>query len=186
MKKNTSIKGEYGIGFEMGGTEIRDLQSLLNSRRMQMAQVSANGFGSVEHKMEQVKTYRGVEFVNDAASCNANSVYAALSNLNKKTVWITSFEQWGEVGAQIADLMQSISKNISYVVFLGNENSPSRSFLEGLGVSSEPASDMESAVRMAFYLAGSNHAVLYCPGVPAAEQSIEERGHAFKSAVAQL
>ena len=55
MKKITSVKGEYGIGFEIGGSEIRDLQGLLNSRRTQVEAIATNGFGAPEHKMEFVK-----------------------------------------------------------------------------------------------------------------------------------
>ena len=187
MKKITSVKGEYGIGFEIGGSEIRDLQGLLSSRRAQMAAMATNGFGAPEHKMEFVKNIRGIDFINDAASVNVNGVYMALSNLQKKAVWVTSFEQWGEAGGLFAELMQFISTKITSVVFVGNENSPSRTILEGMGVTTEHAADMESAVRTAFYSAGINHAVLYSPGTPAEQgETIESRGGAFKDAVAQL
>lgn len=188
MKKITSVKGEYGIGFEIGGSEIRDLQGLLNSRRTQVETIATNGFGAPEHKMEFVKNIRGIDFINDAASVNANGVYMALYNLQKKAVWITSFEQWGEAGGLFGELMQFISTKISSVVFVGNENSPSRATLEGLGARTEYAPDMESAVRMAFYSAGINQAVLYSPGSPAENEgcTIEKRGSSFKDAVAQL
>ena len=186
--KKASVKGDYRFDRGIAGSEIRDLQGLLNSRRTQVASMAANGFGTPEHKMEFVKNIRGIDFVNDAASINVNGVYMALSNLQKKAVWITSFEQWGEAGGLFAELMQFISKNITSVVFVGNELSPSRSLLEGMGVPTEYAPDMESAVRTAFYSSGINHTVLYCPGTPADNQgdSIEKRGSAFKDAVAQL
>ena len=188
MKKITSVKGEYGIGFERGGSEIRDLQGLLNSRRTQVATIANNGFGTPEHKMEFVKNIRGIDFTNDAASVNVNGVYMALSNLQKKAVWITAFDQWGEAGGLFAELMQFISTKITSVVFIGNEDSPSRTILEGMGVSTEYAPDMESAVRTALYSAGINQTVLYCPGTPADTpgDSIEKRGSSFKDAVAQL
>ena len=86
--KKVSVKGDYGFERGIAGSEIRDLQGLLNSRRTQMATLASNGFGAPEHKMEFVKNIRGVDFVNDAASENVNGVYMALSNLQKQTVWI--------------------------------------------------------------------------------------------------
>lgn len=182
--KKVSVKGDYGFDRGIGGSEIRDLQGLLNSRRTQMATLASNGFGAPEHKMEFVKNIRGVDFVNDAASVNVNGVYMALSNLQKKTVWITSFEQWGEAGGLIEDLMYFLQTKVSSVVFVGDAASPSRAMMEGMGVTTECAGDMESAVRTAFYSAGKDQQVLYCPGTSA--DSVAQRGNAFKTAVAQL
>ena len=182
--KKVSVKGDYGFDRGIGGSEIRDLQGLLNSRRTQMATLASNGFGAPEHKMEFVKNIRGVDFVNDAASVNVNGVYMALSNLQKKTVWITSFEQWGEAGGLIEDLMYFLQTKVSSVVFVGDAASPSRAMMEGMGVNTECAADMESAVRTAFYSSGKDQQVLYCPGTSA--NSIAQRGNAFKTAVAQL
>lgn len=186
--KKVSVKGDYGFERGIAGSEIRDLQGLLNSRRTQMATLASNGFGAPEHKMEFVKNIRGVDFVNDAASENVNGVYMALSNLQKQTVWITSFEQWGEAGGLFADLMYFIQTKVSSVVFVGDAQSPSRAMLEGMGVVTDCASDMESAVRTAFYSAGKDHQVLYCPGTPAENDggTIARRGSSFKNAVAQL
>lgn len=186
--KKVSVKGDYGFDRGIGGSEIRDLQSLLNSRQSQMETLASNGFGAPEHKMEFVKNIRGVDFVNDAASVNVNGIYMALSNLQKKTVWITSFEQWGEAGGLIEDLMYFIQSNVTTVVFMGDASSPSRATLEAMGVQTEHAGDMESAVRTAFYSAGKGQSVLYCPGVSVdcGGESVAERGSSFKNAVAQL
>ena len=186
--KKVSVIGDYGFERGIGGSEIRDLQSLLDSRQSQMEKLSSNGFGAPEHKMEFVKNIRGVDFVNDAASVNANGIYMALSNLQKKTVWITSFEQWGEVGGLIEDLMYFLKSMVTSVVFVGDAASPSRATIEGMGVSTEYAGDMESAVRTAFYSAGKGQSVLYSPGVPAGSEgeTVAERGSSFKNAVAQL
>ena len=172
----------------MGGSEIRNVGTLLDSRRAQVASMASNSFGVSEHRMELVKNIRGIDFVNDAASVNVNGIYMALDNLQKKAVWITSFEQWGEAGDLFADLMQLITSKISSVVFLGNGSSPSRTIIEGMGVPTDCANDMETAVRVAFYSAGANQEVLYCPGVPADTngESIAQRGTSFKSALAQL
>ena len=60
--KKVSVKGDYGFDRGIGGSEIRDLQGLLNSRRTQMATLASNGFGAPEHKMEFVKNIRESAF----------------------------------------------------------------------------------------------------------------------------
>ena len=170
----------------MGGSEIRNVQILLSLRDKQVASIATNGLGTPEHRMELVKTIGGIDCVNDAAAVNANGIYMALTTLQKKAVWITSFDQWGEAGDLFADLMQLITTKITSVVFLGDEASPSRTIIEGMGVPTECAHDMVTAVRIAYYSAGINQALLYSPGMPADSESVADRGFSFKSALAQL
>lgn len=191
MKRITSVKGEYGIGFEIGGPEIRDLAGLFASRKAQVETIPSiqnNNPAIIENKMEFVRKIRGIDFINDAATSNVNGIYMALSNLPKKAVWITEFENWGEAGGLFAEIMQLIQSKVTTVVFIGNEASPSRSIIEGMGVPTECEGDMESAVRTAFYSAGINQAVLYSPGTSAESkgETISQRGDEFKSALAQL
>ncbi|MBR0078699.1 MAG: hypothetical protein IJP72_09915 [Bacteroidales bacterium] len=187
MKRITSTKGEYGIGYEMSGSEIRDIQGLLANRNAQLSTMRAQNLNMTEHKMEFVKNIRGIDFINDAASVNANGIYMALSNLQKKAVWITAFEQWGEVGNQFAEMMEFIKTKITSVVFVGSETSPSRTIIEGMDIPTEHAADMESAVRTAFYSAGINQSVLFSPGATDIfGEGISQSGDSFKSAVAQL
>lgn len=184
-KSRISVKGEYGVGYAYGSTSVRDFQSLLDIRS---AQTLPEDFQQSEHRLESVKTVRSVDFVNDSASVNQNGIYMALSNVtkSKSVTWITSFDDWNSIGAE---LLQMIVEKVSMIVYLGKCDDATKSFLNILGVRTEVSSDMETAVRIAFYGSSSDQQVLLCPGVPAGEEygcSFAVRGKEFKNAVAQL
>jgi len=183
MKRNISAKGEYGIDFSFNNNEVRNYQELLNKRNKTLNSF-CEGFGTPEHKMEFVKTIRDIDFINDAASCNANSIYMAFSNAVKKVTWITHFKQWGEVSG---DFLQMMMQKVSHIIFIGEYDYPSIAFVEALHISTNVAADIETAVRKAFYATPRGEAILYCPGNALQEgESINDRGTLFKNAVAQL
>ena len=177
--KSRSIKGEYGIDYAIGTSGVRNFQELLDRRNQQLAAQMADT--TPEHRMEFVKSFRGVDFINDAASENANGIYMALSDRTKPTTWITSFTDWNSIGV---DLLQLIIQKVNAIVFYGEEDDQTRSFIEALNIHHEQSEDLETAVRIAFYSSRQGDEVLFCHGTPAT--NCAERGSEFKSSVAQL
>ena len=185
MKKSrNSIKGEYSYNTGIAGSSVRDFQQLLEQREGQMS-VHRDLFDGLEHRMEAVKTFRGVDFINDAASESENSIYMALTNVSKPVTWITSFTGWDHIDDK---LLQMIIRKVKAIVFYGEEDDKTRNFIDILNISSNYSEDMETAVRMAFYASSGEDVVLYCPGTPCAESgdTISARGKLFKMSVAQL
>ena len=184
MKKSrNSVKGEYGIGYAFSAPVVRDFQELLNCRMAQQTAFSQDG---PEHKMEFVKSFRDVDFVNDSASTNVNGLYLALSEATKQVTWITSFTAWDDIDVS---LLQLIVEKVNMIVYLGEENAETHRFLDALNVRYDRCEDMETAVRIAFYGSSAGQEVLFSPGVPAGieyDDDIAVRGDEFKSAVAQL
>ncbi|SRR5574344_1006406 len=185
MKKSkSSVKGEYSFADSINSPTIRNFQALLDSRNRQLSATTEMMSGN-EHKMEFVKTIRGIDFINDSASSNANGIYMALSNVEKKVTWITSFTEWGKLDE---DLVTLISQKVEKVIFYGYEDSKTETFLDALHIHNECSTDLETVVRTAFYSTNFNQAVLFSPGIPAGDdfQNYSERGENFKKAVAQL
>ena len=185
MKKSrNSIKGEYNYGTGIAGSSVRDFQQLLNLREEQLS-VNRDIFEDVEHRMEAVKTFRGVDFINDAACESMNGIYMALSNISKPITWITSFTDWDHIDDK---LLQIIIRKVKAIVFYGDEDDSTRNFIDVLNVRSDNSNDMETAVRMAFYASSEDDVVLYSPGIPCTANSntISSRGKSFKMSVAQL
>lgn len=184
MKKSrNSVKGEYGIGYDFSAPAVRDFQVLLDSR---MAQQSAFLPNQKEHKMEFVKNFRDVDFINDSASTNVNGLYLALSDATKPITWITSFTHWSSIDV---NLLQLIVEKVNMIVFLGKEDEETHQFIDALNVRHDSSEDLESAVRIAFYGSSAGQAVLFSPGTPAGieyDDDFAVRGDEFKTAVAQL
>lgn len=184
MKKSrNSVKGEYGIGYAFSAPAVRDFQELLNCRLAQQPDIMRN---TPEHKMEFVKSFRDVDFINDSASTNVNGLYLALSEATKQVTWITSFTGWNDIDV---NLLQLIVEKVNMIVFLGEEDAETHRFLDALNVRYDRCEDMETAVRIAFYGSSAGQEILFSPGVPAGieyDDDIAVRGNDFKSAVAQL
>ena len=183
-KMRNSTKGEYGINYEVNNADIRNFQELLNLRNSQLAAVK-EGFDVPEHKMEFVKNIRGVDFINDSAAENANGIYLALSNITKPVTWITSFTQWNNIDVE---LLQLIIRKVNSIIFYGEEDELTRNFIDALNIRRDRSTDLEVAVRTAFYTSSQDEAVLFCPGTPASGkfENYAERGEEFKQSVAQL
>ena len=135
--------------------------------------------------MENVKTFRGVNFINDAACESENGIYMALSNVSKPVTWITSFTGWDHIDDK---LLQMIIRKVKAIVFYGEEDEKTRNFIDVLNIRSDNSEDMETAVRMAFYASSQDDVVLYSPGTPREEgaNTVAKRGNEFKMSVAQL
>lgn len=185
MKKSrNSIKGEYIYGTGISGSSVRDFQQLLELRESQMS-AQKGFFDGIEHRMENVKTFRGVNFINDAACESENGIYMALSNVSKPVTWITSFTGWDHIDDK---LLQMIIRKVKAIVFYGEEDEKTRNFIDVLNIRSDNSEDMEQAVRMAFYASNEDDVVLYSPGTPREEgaNTVTKRGNQFKMSVAQL
>ena len=185
MKKiRNSIKGEYNYSTGIAGSSVRDFQQLLEMREGQIA-AQRDFFDGIEHRMETVKTFRGVDFINDAACESENGIYMALSNVSKPVTWITSFTGWDHIDDK---QLQMIIRKVKAIVFYGDEDDKTRNFIDILNVHSDYSNDMETAVRMAFYASSEDDVVLFSPGTPREEgaNTVAKRGNLFKMSVAQL
>jgi len=185
MKKSrNSIKGEYNFGAGIAGSSVRDFQQLLNLREGQLA-AHQDYFEGAEHRMEAVKTFRGVDFINDAACESVNGIYMALSNISKPVTWITSFTGWDHIDDK---LLQMIIRKVKTIVFYGEEDDKTRNFIDVLAVRNNYSEDMDTVVRMAFYASSEEDVVLYSPGTTCdgSGDTVSSRGKQFKMSVAQL
>ena len=185
MKKSrNSIKGEYSYGTGIAGSSVRDFQQLWEMRESQMS-AHKDFFDGMEHRMESVKTFRGVDFINDAACESANGIYMALSNISKPVTWITSFTAWDHIDDK---LLQIIIRKVKAIVFYGEEDEGTRNFIDVLNIQNNNSADLETAVRMAFYASSEDDVVLFSPGTSCKESNsrVSERGNQFKMSVAQL
>lgn len=184
MKRNYSLKGEYSIGYDTSAPSVSNYQRLLNSRQSALQNFD-EGFGSPEHKMEYVKKFRGIDFINDSACCNVNGLYLTLSNIEQKITWITEFSEWGEMSDELIRMMMS---KVSHVIFYKEIDAHAKALLDALNIECECCPNIESAVRAAFYASTTNQPVVFCPGKQASGiyDTYADRGNAFKNAIAQL
>lgn len=156
---------------------------LVNIRKKNIA-ASLSDFEGSAHKLQNVKTLNNVDFIDDARSVNANSVWFALQSMSKPTVWITNMS---DVDKVTDDLMEIIREKVKCIVIQGVYNTDVYEKFASLEIPVMVEMNIEDAVRQAFYACDNNYAVLYSPGATSASQdTYRERGDKFQEAVGQL
>jgi UDP-N-acetylmuramoylalanine--D-glutamate ligase len=142
-------------------------------------------FRGLEHRLEDVATVRGVRFVNDSKSTTPESLVYALSQVRGRVVVILGGR---DKGMDFTPLKARLAESrVAGVVLIGE----SRSRLRALANGSEAVREcgtLEEAVGAAAGFAGPGTTVLFSPACASFDmfQNFEERGSAFKAAVARL
>ena len=101
-----------------------------NIRKKNIA-ASLSDFEGSAHKLEHVKTLNSIDFIDDSRSVNANSVWFALQNMTKPTVWITNISSVDRITDDLMDAIQAIVKAI---VMLGVYSTEVYEFFASLGL----------------------------------------------------
>lgn len=142
-------------------------------------------FQSLEHRMEDVMSIKGVEFINDSKATNMNSTWYALESMEKPTILILGGVDKGNDYETIMDL---VKEKVKAIVCLGTDN---RKIHEAFGNTVElmvNTTSAKEAVQAAFHFAEKGDVVLLSPGCASFDlfKNYEDRGNQFKQAVKEL
>lgn len=142
-------------------------------------------FETLEHRLEEVATIRGVRFINDSKATNMNSVWFALESMTQPTVLILGGQ---DKGNDYSEIMELVAEKVKAIVCLGLNNGP---ILQAFGskinniIETKNAKD---AVLAAYALAEKGDTVLLSPGCASFDifEDFNDRGNQFKAAVRAL
>lgn len=141
-------------------------------------------FRGVEHRLEHVRTFRGVSYINDSKATNVDSTFVALQALPNPLYVILGGE---DKGAPYAPLVPLLKKKAKRVFLIGQAaNKIDRELGDAVPV--EHAGTLANAVKRAAREAAFGDAVLLSPACASFDQfdNFEHRGRAFKELVAAL
>lgn len=141
-------------------------------------------FQGVEHRIELVTTFEGVDYVNDSKSTNVDSLRVALESFSRPIVLIAGGR--GK-GSDYGVLRELVSKHVKAIVTIG-EDAPKLDAAFGDLVPAVRAESMDEAVWKAHDQAARGDVVLLSPGCASFDwfSNFEERGRVFKQAVVRL
>jgi len=137
------------------------------------------------HRREAVTRFRGVKFVNDSKSESVNATYFSLKIITNDIVWIAGGDDRQVNYQELTDL---VAQKVKVLVCIGEDNSRLLEAFEPHVPIIYQCSDMEEAVRRAFYAAKQGDTVLLSAASPCDNrfQNYQERGNTFRKAIAQL
>ncbi len=166
-------------------TMAAGLAAVVTDIRKEKIREAMQTFESLEHRMEQVATIRGVQFINDSKATNVNSTWYALESMTKPTILILGGIDKGNDYSFIKEL---VKEKVKAIVCMGLDNTKIHEAFGNqveLIVNTDNAKD---AVQAAFHFANKGDVVLLSPACASFDlfKNYEDRGNQFKEEVKEL
>ncbi len=142
-------------------------------------------FVNAPHRLEKIKTIKGITFINDSKATNVDAVSYALESFDKPLVWIVGGV---DKGNEYEVIEKSVKKNVRAIVCLGKDNKKIMTFFKGKVSEIREAQSMKQAIETAFSLAENEDIVLLSPACASFDlfQNYEDRGDQFRRYVQEL
>lgn len=146
---------------------------------------SLRTFEGVEHRLEHVRTVKGVKYINDSKATNINAVWYALDSFNVPLTLILGGRDKGNDYSELAD---QIREKVHTVIAIGEAKPLIEEQLKTVVPHFETAKTMNDAVRQAKKGAKRGEVVLLSPACSSFDMydNYEHRGNEFKKVVNQL
>jgi len=145
---------------------------------------SIKNFQGLEHRLEKVTTFKGIDFYNDSKATNVDATLKSIQSFDQKIILILGGR---DKGGDFKKLKKPIKKRVKEVVLIGEAGEKIQKALKGT-VPMKMASSMEEAVSLGYSLAEPGDVVLLAPACTSFDmfQNFEERGMVFKQKVLSL
>ena len=157
--------------------------TILNVGRDEIVSTAIN-FKGLDHRIEWVRTVRGIDFINDSKGTNVGALHKSLENFSRPIILIAGGK---DKGGDFQVLKTLFRQKVKHLVLMGETKNKFREVLNG-SFSYEDAESMEDAVKRAMEKAIVGDIVLLSPGCSSFDmfESFMERGDRFKKIVGQL
>ncbi len=145
-------------------------------------------FEPIEHRLEPVGTFTGVEYFNDSKATNPDAVIKGLTAFDgRPVVVLLGGRNKGNEFTQLAEVLAAID---AHAVVFGEAAEEIAAYLEAAGVPFEQAFGLADALQIAAGTASGRPgaAVVLSPACASFDEFADyaERGRAFKSLVSQM
>ena len=181
-KQAIAIKGAHNLENAMAAAAAAMVLGIKPERIREVLKT----FAGVEHRLEPVRTWHGVLFVNDSKGTNPDSTIKALEAYDESLILIAGGKN---KGSDFTALAQLIAQKVKQVILIGQAKEELRLALAVCGYEQVLMADTyEAAVQLAAELAEPGDVVLLSPACASWDMfnSYEERGRLFKKLVNEL
>lgn len=146
---------------------------------------SLRTFEGVEHRLELVREYQGVRYINDSKATNVNAVWYALDSYNTPMVLILGGR---DKGNDFKLLEHQIRDKVHTIIAIGEAQGSIKKALGDVVPNLIEANSMKEAVKKSKSVAKKGEIVLMSPACASFDmyENYEHRGNDFKQAVLDL
>lgn len=176
-----SLRGRHNIYNSMAAAIAGKIMNITN----EVIRRSLATFNNIEHRLENVLTVKGVQYINDSKATNVNSSWYALECMDRPVVWIAGGTDKGNDYSELYDLVE---KKVKALICLGKDNTKLHKSFEGKIEIITDALSAKEAVEKAYEIAEDGDVVLLSPCCASFDlfKNYEDRGRQFKNAVREL
>lgn len=153
--------------------------------RSDVIRESLASFEGVPHRLEFVREFKGVRYINDSKATNVNAVWYALESFNRPVVLIAGGR---DKGNDYSSLKPLVRQKARAVIALGESGDKVEKALGYAAPNRARATSMEDAIRAAQVYAEPGDVVLLSPACSSFDMfaNYEDRGNTFKRLVWSL
>lgn len=146
---------------------------------------SLKSFEGVAHRLELVREYKGIKYINDSKATNVNAVWYALDSFNTPMVLILGGR---DKGNDYSLLNHQIREKVHTIVAIGEARELIKNQLKDVVPNFIEAKSMKDAVKQSRKVAKRGEVVLMSPACSSFDMfdNYEHRGNEFKQAVLDL
>ena len=147
-------------------------------------QRAMKAFRGVEHRLEEVGTFRGIRCINDSKATNVDSTAVALKALDEPRQNILLILGGLHKGSPYTPLRSLAERSVKGILTIGSAAGKIETDLAG-SKPIFPCGNLETAVRTAFQIGTKGDILLLSPACASFDQfrNFEERGRRFKALV---
>ena len=176
-----SLKGRHNLLNAMAAITVADLLKISK----ESIRESLLTFKGLPHRLENVLTIQGVNYINDSKATNINAVFYALDSMNSQTVWIVGGVDKGNDYSQLLPLVR---EKVKAIICLGVDNKKIIEIFSPVIDLIVETESMIEAVKISRKIADKKDNVLLSPACSSFDlfENYEDRGNQFKKAVRNL
>lgn len=176
-----SLKGKHNVYNSLAASMAASLCSVSRETICRVLHT----FKGIEHRLEFVREWNGVRYINDSKATNVDSAWYALESMKTPVVWIAGGT---DKGNDYTPLQGFVKEKVHTLICLGIENTKLRNSFGDLVENLIEVHSAEAAVDAARKYAQRGDTVLLSPACASFDlfKNYEDRGQQFKQAVLSL
>ena len=180
-QESLSLTGKHNIYNSLAAGIATNIAGI----RKDIIRKSLSDFPGVEHRLEKVCKWRGVEYITDSKATNVDACWYALESMKTPTILIIGGKDKGNDYNEIKELVQ---KKCVGLVYLGADNTKLHNFFDPLGIPVRDTHSMKECVTACYEMARPGDTVLLSPCCASFDlfKNMEDRGEQFKTLVRNL
>ncbi len=141
-------------------------------------------FKGLNHRMQIISKFNGIEWINDSKATNIGACIAALESYDDKVILLAGGDA---KGAKMEELRITAQKHVKSIILMGKDADLIENALNNC-IPTYHASSMVAAVEFAYKIANSGDTVLLSPACASLDQykNYQQRGNSFIAAIMAL